>query len=85
MKGKRNRPRWWLLYLSNIFVFGLLWLETSEPVPEATHVMVEAGLVLLLFVFNVIWLKFNAAALQSDVKHPQAVPDARLGDNIRRP
>jgi hypothetical protein len=67
VNGKRNRPRWWLLYLSNIFVLWLFWLETSLPIPEAGHVGVEAGLVLLLFGLILVWIWFNAAALRSDV------------------
>jgi hypothetical protein len=63
MKKDFTRPKWWLLYLSNIFVFGLFWLEVNAPLSETGHKWVEVGLVIILYGLIMAWIKANEVGL----------------------
>ena len=63
MKNGLYRPRWKVLYLFTVVVFGLFWMEATSPFSEVTHRLIEIGLVLLLFGLMIVWLKINKLAL----------------------
>jgi len=60
------RPRWWILYLSAAFVFGLFLLEARARLSEVGHTWVEIGLVLIQYGLVMIWLNANEVALLNE-------------------
>ena len=66
MKKVIFRPRWWILYLSAAFVFGLFLLEAKARLSEVGHTWVEIGLVLIQYGLVMIWLNANEVALLNE-------------------
>jgi hypothetical protein len=63
MKKSSIRPAWWFLYLSIALVLGLFWIEAKSPFSAAGHTWAEVGLVFILYVLVMTWLKANEAAM----------------------
>ena len=63
MKRDFTRPKWSLLYLSNVLVLGLFWLEAKASLSETGHKLVEVGLVIILYGLMMVWIKANEVSL----------------------
>jgi hypothetical protein len=63
MKKQRTHPRWWQVYVMLPFLVGLFWPEMEARLSEAGHVILELGIVLLIFAFIQVWLRANRSAL----------------------
>jgi hypothetical protein len=69
MYGKKQRPSWWLLYLSLPMMIGLILVEMRQPLPETGHKMAEFVILLVIFGYIWLWSKANAGALiQEDLE-----------------
>ena len=66
MKKGSIRPAWWFLYLCVALVLGLFWIEAKSSFSAAGHTWVEVGLVFILYVLVMAWIKANEAAMISE-------------------
>jgi hypothetical protein len=66
MKKDFTRPKWWLLYLSNVLVLGFFWLEVKASLSETGHKLVEVGLVIILYGLMMVWIKANEVGLMNE-------------------
>jgi hypothetical protein len=73
MYSKKQRPSWWLLYLSLPIMIGLFLLEMRLSLSDTGHRFVELIIVLIVFGSMSLWLKANRGALiQEDLERWQA-------------
>lgn len=63
MKNDFTRPKWSLLYLSNILVLSLFLLEVKASLSETGHKLVEVSLVFILYGLMMVWIKANRVGL----------------------
>ncbi len=77
MHTNKQRPSWWLLYLSLPLMIGLILLEIRLPLSDIGHRFAECIIVLIVFGSMWLWLKANAGALiQEDLERYHAALEA---------
>ncbi len=98
MYDKKQRPSWWLLYLSLPMMIGLALIETHLSLSDTGHRLAEIIIVLVTFGYMWIWLNANAGALiqedlvrwraavrtESSSVTPRAVAIVRIDENPNR-
>ena len=73
MYSKKQRPSWWLLYLSLPMMIGLFLIEMRLSLSDTGHRFAEFIIVLIVFGSMSLWLKANTGALiQEDLERWQA-------------
>jgi hypothetical protein len=69
MQSKKQRPSWWLLYLSLPMLIGLFLIEMRLSLSDAGHRLAEIIIVLVIFGFIWVWLNANTGAIvQEDLE-----------------
>jgi hypothetical protein len=69
MYGKKQRPSWWLLYLSLPVMIGLFVIEMRLSLSDAGHQLAQIIIVLVIFGFIWVWLNANTGAIiQEDLE-----------------
>ena len=69
MHRKKQRPSWWLLYLSLLMMIVLFLVEIRLSMSDTSHRFAELIIVLIFFGSLSLWLKANGGALiQEDLE-----------------
>jgi len=98
MYGKKQRPSWWLLYLSLPMMIGLFLIEMHLSLSDTGHRLAELIIILVVYGSISLWLKANTGALiQEDLERwraalrtdsspisPQSVRIVRGNGNLNR-
>jgi hypothetical protein len=81
------RPKWWQLYLTFPLLIGLFVLDHRLRLSTRGHLMLQIGILLLVYGLIYMWLKANAFALSrgdQEQDHPRLmvlrVPISQLPD-----
>jgi hypothetical protein len=65
MRPKHRQPQWWQLYLGLPLLCGLYVPEMRLYVPQTEHVVLQLGILAVIFIFLRVWLRANAQALRA--------------------
>ena len=63
MHNNKQRPSWWLLYISLPMMVSLFLLEMRLSLSDTGHRFAELIIVLIVFGSMSLWLKANTGAL----------------------
>jgi hypothetical protein len=63
MSSSNLRPKWWQLYLTFPLLVLLFMLDNRIKLSQRGHVVVQIGILLLVYGLVHLWLKANAVAL----------------------
>ena len=63
MSSLNPRPKWWQLYLTFPLLIMLFMVDHRMRLSQRGHVVVQIGIVLLVYGLIHLWLKANAVAL----------------------
>jgi hypothetical protein len=63
MSSKDIGPKWWQLYLTLPLLIALFVLDTRLKLSSRGHIIVQIGIVLLVYGLVHLWLRANAAVL----------------------
>jgi hypothetical protein len=60
---RKQKPNWWLLYLTAPLLLALLVMESQLPYSPVIHRIAEFAIVLLGFGLMLLWVRANEGAL----------------------
>ena len=63
MAPRKRKPQWWQLYVGLPLLCALFVLEIQLHLGETADVVLQMGILLLIFVFIQAWLRANRGAL----------------------
>jgi hypothetical protein len=98
MYDEKQRPSWWLIYLSLPIMIGLFLIQIRLPLSDTEHRLVEFIILLVIYGSISIWLQANTGALirenlegwqaalreDSSPISPQSVRIVRENGNLNR-
>ena len=57
--NNHSNPKWWLLYFGVTMILALFWKETQMRVSRIDHIVLEVGLLYVLYRMLMIWIEAN--------------------------
>ena len=69
MSPTKRKPQWWQLYVGLPLLCALFVLEIQLHLSETDDVVLQLGILLLIFVFMQAWLRANRGALMEMDEH----------------
>ncbi len=68
---RKQKPNWWLLYLTVPLMLALLVLESQIPYSLVFHRIVEFAIVLLGFGLMFVWVRANEGAMINEEREKE--------------
>jgi hypothetical protein len=63
MSSSNTRPKWWQLYLTFPLLIALFLVDNRINLSQRGHIVVQIGILLLVYGLVHLWLKANSTAL----------------------
>ena len=70
MSSRDLRPKWWQLYLTFPLLMALFAVDNRLKISTRGHIVVQIGIVLLVYGLWHLWLNANATALSKTDQRP---------------